>query len=289
MELSLPDRWIRSRLSAALARIHAGFSDYRLDAVVAALYEFTWNEYCDWYLEFSKAVLQSEDATPARKRGTLATLVGTLETLLRALHPVAPYISEEIWQRVRTHAGSAGDSIMRAPYPEAAAGLEDAAADREMGWVREFILGLRQIRGEMDIAPSRKLDVLLQNAGPEDLRYLDANLGFLTRLAGMQTCRVLPAGETAPIAAVALLGQLEILVPMQGLIDPTAELERLDKRRRKAEADLGRLAAKLDNPDFAKNAPPEVVAKDEQRRTELSAEIGQLQAQIARVRRLLGQ
>jgi valyl-tRNA synthetase len=289
MELSLPDRWIRSRLSAALARIHAGFSDYRLDAVVAALYEFTWNEYCDWYLEFSKAVLQSEDATPARKRGTLATLVGTLETLLRALHPVAPYISEEIWQRVRTHAGSAGDSIMRAPYPEAGAGLEDAAADREMGWVREFILGLRQIRGEMDIAPSRKLDVLLQNAGPEDLRYLDANLGFLTRLAGMQTCRVLPAGETAPIAAVALLGQLEILVPMQGLIDPTAELERLDKRRRKAEADLGRLAAKLDNPDFTKNAPPEVVAKDEQRRTELSAEIAQLQAQIARVRRLLGQ
>jgi valyl-tRNA synthetase len=292
LELSLPDRWIRSRLNAALTRIHAGFADYRLDAVVAALYEFTWNEYCDWYVEFSKAVLQSEQATPAQKRGALATLVGTLESLLRALHPVAPYISEEIWQRVRTHAGTAtgtGDSLMRAPYPQAAAGLEDAEADREMAWVQEFILGLRQIRGEMDIAPSRKLDVLLQNAGPEDLRYLDANLGFLTRLAGIQTWQVLPAGQAAPIAAVALLGKLEILVPMQGLIDPAAELERLDKRRRKAEADLSRLAAKLANPDFARNAPAEVVAKDEQRRGELAAEIAQLDAQIARVRRLLGQ
>jgi valyl-tRNA synthetase len=288
IELSLPDRWIRSRLRAALTRIEAGFADYRLDAVVAALYEFTWNEFCDWYLEFSKAVLQSAEVTPAQKRGTLATLVATLETLLRALHPIAPYISEEIWQRVRAPAGVAGDSIMRAPYPQADAFPADAAADREMAWVRDFILGIRQIRGEMDIAPSRKIDVLLQDAGAQDLRYLDANLGFLTRLAGIQTWQVLPAGEAAPIAAIALLGKLEILVPMQGLIDPAAELERLDKRRRKAETELARLSAKLANPDFARNAPAEVVAKDGQRRGELAAEIAQLDAQIARVRRLLG-
>jgi valyl-tRNA synthetase len=286
--LSLPDRWIKSRLNAALTRIHAGFADYRLDAVVAALYEFTWNEYCAWYLEFSKAVLQSTEASAAQKRGTLATLVGTLETLLRALHPIAPYISEEIWQRVRDPAGAAGDSIMRAPYPEAAAIPADAAADREMAWVREFILGLRQIRGEMDIAPSRHIDVLLQNAGPDDLRYLDANLGFLTRLAGMQSARVLPAGQAAPIAAIALVGKLEILVPMQGLIDPTAELERLDRLNAKAKAELERLEAKLANPDFAKNAPAEVVAKDAQRRGELVAGIAQWDTQIARVRRLLG-
>jgi valyl-tRNA synthetase len=285
-ELTLPDRWIRSRLNAALARVHEGFADYRLDAVVTALYEFTWNEYCDWYLEFSKAVLQSEQATAAQKHGALITLVGTLETLLRALHPVAPFISEEIWQRIRAPAGASGASIMRAAYPEA--GSTDEAAEREMAWVRGFILGVRQIRGEMDIAPSRKLDVLLQNAGPDDLRYLAANHGFLTRLAGIESCQVLPAGEAAPIAAIALLGTLEILVPMEGLIDPLAELDRLDKRARKAEADLARLAAKFANPEFARNAPAEVVAKDEQRRAELTAELAQLAAQSARVRRLLG-
>ncbi len=132
----------------------------------------------------------------------------------------------------------------------------DADADREMAWVRDFILGIRQIRGEMDIAPSRKIDVVLQNAAPNDLAYLAANLGFLTRLAGISAPRVLDAREAAPIAAVALLGGLEILVPMQGLIDPAVELDRLERRRRKSEGDRDKLAAKLSSGDFAKNAPP---------------------------------
>jgi valyl-tRNA synthetase len=286
-EFSLADRWIRSRLSAMLMRVEAGFADYRLDNVANALYEFTWHEFCDWYLELTKAVLQSESASPAAKRGTRFTLINTLEILLRALHPLAPFISEEIWQRVRASTRTdAGETIMWASFPAAADLPADGAAESEMRWVMDFILGVRQIRGEMDIAPSRKLAVLLQCAGPRDAEYLGRNLHYVTRLAGVDPPRQLDTGQAAPISAIALLGGLEILVPMEGLIDPTAELERLAKLLRKAEIDLSKLSAKLANTQFAINAPPDVVAKDQQRLEELRTEIGQLSAQTARVNKL---
>jgi valyl-tRNA synthetase len=288
-EYSLADRWIRARLAATLARIEAGFADYRLDNVANALYEFTWHEFCDWYVELSKAVLQSDSASAAAKRGTRFTLVTTLETLLRAMHPLAPFISEEIWQRVRVSAGVKGDTIMRAEFPTAASLPADRHAEAEMRWVMDFILGVRQIKGEMDIALSRKLEVLLQNAGARDMEYLGRNMHYLMRLAGIELPRLLATGEAAPISAVALLGSLEILVPMKGLIDPTAELERLGKRLRKAEIDLSKLEAKLGNSQFAANAPPEIVAKDQQRLEELRTEIGQLTAQTARVTQLRNQ
>jgi valyl-tRNA synthetase len=167
--------------------------------------------------------------------------------------------------------------------------VTDAQAVPEMRWVMEFILGVRQIRGEMDIAPSRKLEVLLQNAGARDLEYVGRNLHYLMRLAGVEAPRALAANEAAPISAVALLGNMEILVPMKGLIDPAAELERLAKRLRKAEIDLSKLEAKLGNSQFAQNAPPDIVAKDQQRLEELRTEIGQLSAQTARVRQLKDQ
>jgi valyl-tRNA synthetase len=284
-ELSLADRWIRARLAAMLVRVESGFAEYRLDTVANALYEFTWHEFCDWYVEFSKAVLQSETAGAAAKRGTRLTLIDTLETLLRALHPLAPFISEEIWQRVRgsAGAGTAGDTIMRCAFPSAAGIAVDPQAEPEMRWVIAFIEGVRQIRGELDIAPSRKLEVLLQNAASQDLDYLDRNLRYLTRLAGVEVPRVLGAAQAAPISAVAFVGTLEILVPMAGLIDPAAELERLAKQQRKAEADLKKMESKLGNAEFARNAPAEIVAKDRQRLAELRTEINQLSAQIARV------
>jgi valyl-tRNA synthetase len=288
-EFSLADRWIRSRLADMLSRIETGFADYRLDVVANALYEFTWHEFCDWYLELSKAVLQSDSAAPAAKRGTRLTLINTLEVLLRALHPLAPFISEEIWQRVRVSAGASGETVMRTEFPRAASVPTDPQAEPEMRWVMDFILGVRQIRGEMDIAPSRKLEVLLQNAGARDVEYLKRNLAYLMRLAGVEPPRVLAAAEAAPISAVALLGNLEILVPMKGLIDPIAELDRLAKRLRKAEIDLIKLEAKLGNRQFAQNAPPDIVAKDQQRLEELRTEIGQLSAQTARVMKLKNQ
>jgi valyl-tRNA synthetase len=288
-EFSLADRWIQSRLVDMLGRIEAGFADYRLDAVANALYEFTWHEFCDWYVELSKSVLQSDSATEAAKRGTRLTLVHTLEVLLRAMHPLAPFISEEIWQRVRAVAGVAGETIMHAEFPRAESMTADRQAEPEMRWVMDFVLGVRQIRGEMDIPWTRKLEVLLQNASARDLEYLGRNLHYLVRLAGVQGPRALKEGEAAPISAVALLGNLEILVPMKGLIDPAAELERLAKRLRKAEIDMSKLEAKLSNSQFAKNAPPDIVAKDQQRLEELRTEIGQLSAQTARVTKLQNQ
>ncbi len=288
-QFSLADRWIQTRLSVMLARVESGFADYRLDAVANALYEFTWHEFCDWYLELSKAVLQSESAAEEAKRGTRRTLIGTLETLLRALHPLAPFISEEIWQRVRVSAGVPGDSIMRSTFPSASGIDADPHAEPEMRWVIAFIEGVRQIRGELDIAPSRKLEVLLQNAAPRDIEYLDRNLHYLTRLAGIEKPRTLAAAQAAPISAVAFVGALEILVPMAGLIDPAAELDRLAKQQRKTDTDLRKMEGKLGNAEFARNAPAEVVAKDRQRLSELRTEMGQLAAQIARVTALKDQ
>jgi valyl-tRNA synthetase len=288
-EFSLADRWIRSRLADMIARIEAGFAEYRLDVAANAVYEFTWHEFCDWYLELSKAVLQSDSASAAAKRGTRFTLINTLEILLRALHPLAPFISEEIWQRIKASAGASGETIMRADFPRADDVVIDAQAVPEMRWVMDFILGVRQIRGEMDIAPSRKLEVLLQTAGARDLEYLGRNLHYLMRLAGVESPRALAENEAAPISAVALLGNMEILVPMKGLIEPAAELERLAKRLRKAEIDLSKLESKLSNSQFAQNAPPDIVAKDQQRLEELRTEIGQLSAQTARVRQLKDQ
>jgi valyl-tRNA synthetase len=289
-QFSLADRWIRSRLSAALTRVESGFADYRLDIVANALYEFTWHEYCDWYLELSKAVLFSDTASEAEKRGTRYTLIHVLETLLRALHPLAPFITEEIWQRVRVSAGLRGETVMLSSYPAADATRADSRADSraepEMRWVMDFIDGVRQIRSGMDIAPGRKLTVLLQNAGPTDAEYLERNVGYLVRLAGVMPPALLKSGEPAPIAAVALVGTLEILVPMAGLIEPEAELERLAKRQRKVEVDLNKLEGKLANAEFARNAPAEVVAKDQLRLSELRTEMAQLSAQIARVNAL---
>jgi valyl-tRNA synthetase len=288
-EYSLADRWIQSRLAAMLTRVESGFAEYRLDVAANALYEFTWHEYCDWYLELSKAVLQSDSAGSAAKRGTRATLINTLEVLLRALHPLAPFISEEIWQRVRVSAGVAGETIMRCAFPSAAGVETDPQAEAEMRWVIDFIEGVRQIRSGMDIAPSRKLEVLLQNASPKDAEYLGRNLHFLLRVAGIEAPRTLGMAQVAPISAVALVGRLEILVPMAGLIDPAAELARLTRLQNKVAADLKKLESKLSNADFARNAPAQIVAKDELRLVELRTEMGLLSAQIARVIALKGQ
>jgi valyl-tRNA synthetase len=288
-QFSLADRWIRSRLKDMLGRIEVGFADYRFDTVANALYEFTWHEFCDWYVELSKSVLQSDSASESQKRGTRLTLIGTLEVLLRAMHPLAPFISEEIWQRVRPIAGVSGETIMRAEFPRAESIAADPEAEPEMRWVMDFILGVRQIHGEMDIPLARKFEVLLQNASARDLEYLQRNLHYLVRLGGVEAPRALEVGEAAPISAVALLGNLEILVPMKGLIDPVAELDRLAKRLRKAEIDMSKMEAKLSNSQFAKNAPPDIVAKDQQRLEELRTEIGQLSAQTARVTKLKSQ
>ena len=280
---SLADRWIRSRLDAAIGTVRAGFATYRFDLAAQAVYEFTWYEFCDWYLEFSKPVLQSPDAAPADKRGTRRTLVEVLEALLRLLHPLMPFITEEIWQRVAPRAGVGGPTIMLQPFPVTRADAADPAVESEMRWVMDFILGIRRIRGELDIAPSRQLPVLLLGAGPADLERHARNAACIGRLAGVSGARPLGPDEVAPQAATALLGNLQILVPMAGLVDVEAELARLDRRRSRVEQDLARSEAKLGRESFVQNAPAEVVRQEQARVEDFRRELAQLAERLERV------
>ncbi|MBS0373379.1 MAG: valine--tRNA ligase [Proteobacteria bacterium] len=283
---SLADRWVRSRLAAALDGARAGFAAYRFDLASQALYEFTWYEFCDWYLELSKAVLQSESTSAAEKRATRRTLVGTLEALLRALHPLMPFITEEIWQRAAPLAGRHGPTIMLEPWPATDGGARDAAVEAEMRWLMDFILAVRQIRGEMDIAPSRRFDVLLAQAAPDDLARIGRGRHWLERLANLGEIRALAPGEPEPESAVALLGELKLLVPMAGLIDVAAEAARLEKRIARLRQDLAKTEAKLGNANFVANAPPAVVEQERGRVADFGRELGSLETQLARVRRL---
>ena len=285
-QASTADRWIRSRLGATLAAVDTAFAEYRFDYAANALYEFAWHEFCDWYLELVKPVLQTPGYPPAARRAARRTLLTVLEALLRALHPLMPFITEEVWQRIAPLAGTAGPTIMLAPWPGAAEHPRDAAAEAEIAWLKDAVLGVRQIRGEMDINPGRKLTLLLQHAGERD-RTLAATHGpLLARLAGLGSLRVLGATETPPPCATALVGELALLVPMAGLIDPQAELERLGKRAQKAAAEIRKARGKLGNEQFVRGAPQAVVAQERERLAEFERTLAGLERQLAAVRAL---
>jgi len=281
--LSLPDRWIRSRLGKTIVATSTHLEHYRLDLAAKSLYEFTWNEYCDWYLELTKPVLQNEDTPPEIKAATQRTLIEVLETLLRALHPIIPFITEEIWQRVAPVAGVEGATIMLQAFPDSSDFDVDDEAEQELEWIMGFVLGIRQIRGEMDIPPGKPLTVLLQNVSPQDRTLLDSHQLYLSTLARLEDIQVLKDGETPPTSATALLGGMQILVPMAGLIDIKAERERLQKRRDKSAAVLQKIEAKLGNESFVARAPEAVVAKERGRQEDLARDLAQFDAQIAKL------
>ena len=283
-EYSASDNWIRSRLHAAVSSVHNNFANYRLDLVAQTIYEFTWHEFCDWYLELSKPVLQSDSATDAQKRGTRRTLIEVLEELLRLLHPLMPFITEEIWTQVAPVAGKEGDTIMLQEYPGADTHPSGAAVEEETEWVRLFILGIRQIRGEMNIPPSKSLPVLLENSAEKDRVFAEQNAHLLARVGRVESVRSLTADEEAPACATALLGNMRLLVPMAGIIDVEAEKARLGKQHQRVNADLGRMRTRLDNPDFVNNAPADVVTKARHQVAELELQISQLDEQLDRLK-----
>jgi valyl-tRNA synthetase len=284
------DRWIVSRLGHTLREVDQAFADYRFDYAASALYEFTWYEFCDWYLELAKPILQSEQSSEATRRAVRQTLVQVLETLLRALHPLMPFITEEIWQRVAPLAGTAmtrGGTLMTARWPEAARYGTDPDAEADVAWIKAFVLGIRQIRGEMDISPSRKLSVLIENASAADRHRLDSQSSYLARLAGLESLRELITGEIAPPAALAVIGDMRAMVPMEGLIDPQAEVTRLDKRAAKTRDEIQKARNKLANENFVRNAPPEVVAQEHGRVADFERTLASIDSQLQRVRALL--
>jgi valyl-tRNA synthetase len=282
-ELSTADRWVLSRLQGVTASMHECMKTYRLDLAAQAIYDFTWHEFCDWYLELSKPVLQSDDTSDAEKRGTRRTLIDVLESILRLLHPLMPFVTEEIWQQVAPRAGIVGETIMLRPYPEADDGRKDPSAEAELDWIMQFILGIRQIRGEMDISPGKSLPVLLESPTDSDLENAERNRLLLTRVGRVESFTPLAAGEDAPPSATALLGDMRLLVPMAGLIDVEAERSRLGKQRDKADSDLKKSRAKLANENFVNNAPEAVVIQEKSRVTEFEQQIAQLDEQLARL------
>ncbi|MGB5347638.1 MAG: valine--tRNA ligase [Woeseia sp.] len=285
-ELSHADRWIRSRLRRTVQEVHEQFARYRLDLASQAMYDFTWHEFCDWYLELSKPVLQSDDSSEAQKEGARQTLVLVLEALLRMLHPIMPFITEEIWQQTRLRAKLDGETIMLRPYPTVDEFANDADAENDIDWVRQFILGVRQIRGEMDISPGKALQVLLQNTTSSDRERVERHLPLLNRVGRVATVQALADGEEAPPAATALLGDMRLLVPMQGLIDVDAERARLGKQRDKINADLAKATAKLGNERFVSNAPAAVVEQEQQRVADFERQLAQLAEQLDKLETL---
>jgi valyl-tRNA synthetase len=283
VEFSSADRWIKAQLNQAAADMHQHLTTYRLDLALHSVYEFTWHEFCDWYLELSKAVLQSDESSEAEKRGTRRTLIEILEATLRLLHPLMPFVTEEIWQTVAPRAGIAGDTIMLRPYPEVSPDAKDEAAVADIEWVQQFILGIRQIRGEMDISPGKALPVILQGASESDQDRANAEALLLQRVGRVESVRLLEDGEEPPAAATALLGDMRLLVPMKGLIDIDAERTRLKKQQDKVNVDLQRSSGKLSNEKFVNNAPPEVVTQERERIAEFERTIAQLAEQLEKL------
>jgi valyl-tRNA synthetase len=284
IELSVADRWIRSRLQTAIRGAREAIEGYRFDHAAQAIYEFTWNEFCDWYLELSKPVLNDPHAPAEAKRGARRTLVQSLEALLRLAHPIIPFITEEIWQRVAPLAGIRGKSIMLQSLPGADTSDMDESAVAEMTWVMQLILGIRRIKGEMNIPPSKPLPVLLQHASQRDQEWLARNRPYLDFLTRTESVTVLGDGMQAPESATAIVGEMKVLIPLAGLIDKDAELERLAKEIGRLRSDLERTETKLANPKFVEKAPEPVVQKERDKLEDQRSALTKLREQEAKIR-----
>ena len=284
LELSLADHWIYSQLQKVTAEVTEHFEKYRFDLAAKALYEFTWGEYCDWYLELSKPVLFSDDSSDAAKRGTRHTLVGVFESLLRLLHPIMPYITEEVWQTIKPLVGKTGDTIMLQPYPVTETALIDQQADDDLEWVKTFIVGIRKIRAEMDIPPSKPLPILLKNWTESDKARFEGNAIFINSLAKVESAQWLENDADAPDSATALCGEMQILIPLAGLIDKDAETARLNKEIEKIQKGLSGLEGRLSNPSFTDKAPANVVDQVRKQAEEQKMSLAQLEQQLEKIK-----
>ncbi len=285
-DYSQVDIWIRSRLQQTLEQVESGIADYRFDLVSQAIYDFFWNEYCDWYLELSKPVLWDDNASDAQKNATRYTLLHILESSLRMLHPLMPFISEEIWQKAAPELGIEGATIMQQPFPEADASIIDESVDREVEWIKGVIIAIRNIRGEMNISPATNINVLLSSADEQDRKNLERNQQFLIKLAKLESVSWLSDPQQAPPSSMQVVGEMEVLVPMAGLIDVDAELARLGREQDKLHKEIGRLSGKLGNAKFVDNAPADVVAREKEKLSNAETTLNQLQDQVTKLKSL---
>jgi valyl-tRNA synthetase len=283
LTLSLPDRWILSRLQHTIAAVNDAMKIYRFDLVATAIYEFTWNEFCDWYLELSKPILTAAESTPEELRGTRHTLVQVFESLLRIMHPIMPFVTEEIWQRIAPLAGVTGETIMLQTYPVPNSKLQDTAIDNELDWVKNMIIAVRTLRSEMNIAPGKRVPILFKQGDANDKKLYEKNQHLIATLAKFEAARWLTAGDSIPESATVLVGDLEILIPMAGLIDKNEESARINREIAKLAKEAENAEIKLKNPSFVDRAPRDVVEKERGRLTELKITLEKLHQQLEKI------
>ncbi|RDS82446.1 valine--tRNA ligase [Dyella psychrodurans] len=275
------ERWILTRLKQTLGEVEQHFASYRFDLLAQALYEFTWNEFCDWFLELSKPALNGDDAAAAAS--TRHTLVVVLETVLRALHPIVPFITEEIWQSVAPKLGIKADGILQRSWPKASDIVADDAATAEIEWFKNVLSGIRRIRAEMNIAPGKTIPLLLADGDAADrarAAKFAAQISFLARVDAPQW---IESGANEPAAAAAVVGTMRVLIPLAGLIDLGAEKARLAKEIGRIESEIKKCESKLGNANFVANAPVEVVAQERQRIADWGTQLTALREQLQKL------
>ena len=283
-EYSVADRWIRSRLGHTIEHTRKRFEEYRFDLASQALYEFAWYEYCDWYLELCKPVLQSDSASAEQKRGTRQTLLQVFEAYLRLLHPLMPFITEAIWQSIAPLAGKHGDTIMLQAYPKTTDFPVDVAADNAIAPIKAAILGPRQIRGQLDVPQSRKITLYFKAAQAGDWQAITDNLTLVQGAANVADIIEVTDEANLPPTALQVVDGRSLYAPLKELIDDIdAELARIEKRKAKTAQELSKCENKLSNANFVANAPAEVVEQERARIAAFKAELAQFEEQAKRV------
>ena len=275
---SVADRWVMSRFENAAKAIEESMQHYRFDLASQTLHEFIWNEYCDWYVELSKPLLWDEKANSEGAQATRWVLLSILEQSLRLLHPFMPFITEEVWQKVAPLLGKNGDSIMIETYPLFDQSKLDSEAEEQIEWIKGVVVAIRNIRGEMDVPPAKSINVILRNGASADQGKLEEYRPYLQKLAKLESISWLAPDDEVPAAATGLYQELEILVPLAGIIDVEAERARLSKEIAKLEGALKSVTGKLNNAKFVDNAPDAVVAKEREKQEQITQALQSLQA-----------
>ena len=285
----LPEQWIMSRLNSTVKAIHEHMSQYRFDLVSQDIYEFIWNEYCDWYVELAKSSLNDELVSAERKAQIRYVLLNCLEVAMRFTHPIMPYITESIWQTIAPIIDKkATDSIMTAAFPTADDSLISLQTEHDMTWLQALIGAIRNIRGEMKLGNAVRLPVLLDNISDEETARLSRIENQFKSLAKVDTLTIVNAGDGAdkelPLSSSSMVGQLKVLVPMKGLIDPTAELNRLAKAQEKLTKQAESLRSKLSNEAFVSKAPANVVENEKAKLAEMDTQLAEMHKQIEQLK-----
>tara|TARA_Y100000817_G_scaffold42291_1_gene29068 strand:+ start:4584 stop:7340 length:2757 start_codon:yes stop_codon:yes gene_type:complete len=284
---TVADKWIRSRLARIIKSFHKNFAEYRLDLASQSLYDFIWHEFCDWHLELTKTSLNNPDCPASTLRGTQHCLAEVLGALLRLLHPFAPFLTEELWLELCKKTGRSSETLMLESLPEINQFIQDSKAEKEIEWMQEFVKGIRQIRGETNINPGKRLNAILAGASDTDIKRLNAYRDYLHNLARLKDITLASSSNEVSESATALLGEMTLLVPLKGLIDLEAEQDRLIKQKNQIENDLIKVEQKLTNPNFSANAPEEIVRKQKDRANQLKEKLEKLLQQLDRLQKII--